>query len=127
MDAQPNIKALLFGPNGLQMFCIMMGFLLIGALLRKLYRLSRRKPASHTSPRNLTLRYWLQDNWVDLTFGFVFALVAVRFPALCIEPVMAFIPGNMETNEELLMGCLVIGYGIDKVSEYLATKWNLKA
>ncbi len=127
MEAQPSLQALLFGPNGLQMFCMMMFFLLIGALIRKIIRLQQRKPSSASSPRKFYINYWLRDNWADMAIGFLIAVVVVRFPFMYLEPVASRLFPSIPPEELLLAGSVVVGYGIDKVSEYLATKWKLKA
>jgi hypothetical protein len=118
---------LIFGPHGPQMFIAMMGFLLVGALLRKSIRLKQRKPHSASSPRRFCFHYWWKDNRADMTIGFLIAFIFVRFPALYIEPVIAASLPTIDPHEGLLAGSILIGFGIDYLSERLATIANLKA
>lgn len=117
MDA--TAATLLFGPNGARMFAAMMFFLLLGALLHSIVRIHQRKPSSQSSPRALSLRYWIEDNWAKMAIGFIVALILVRFPFISIEPSAKALFPNIPRDEILLSGSVLIGYAIDTFSERL--------
>jgi len=115
-----------FGVYGKDAFLVMMTWMLIGALLRKLTQLSRRKPSSPLSPRKFSPVYWLQDNWSDMAIGFILAIITVRWPDLYLKPLISLVMPANETLDALFLGSLLAGLGIDIIAERISKLANLK-
>jgi hypothetical protein len=124
---ETSLSSMIYGSHGPQVFWAMMAFLLIGAFARKMLRLSKRKPASQSSPRKFSILYWLRDNGADLGLGFALAFICVRFPFLFIEPLAKTHFPELPVHDVLMFGSVVIGFGIDSLAERLSQLLKLKA
>ena len=117
----------IWGAYGFSAFWTMMGFLFIGACIRKLFRYSRRDKKSKRTPQKSTLSFWFRDNLPDFALGFLTAFAVVRWPIVFVEPLLQQTFPNMPIDEGLLLGCVLAGVGIDKLTEMIAHFSGLKA
>lgn len=116
----------LLGPFGAKAFWTMMAFFLIGALIRKFIAWKKRNVKSDRSPVAHDWSFWVRDNAPDFGLGFLLAFVTVRWPMVIIEPLLESQFPTMPVDEALLLGCVLAGLGLDKISEMISKIAGLK-
>jgi len=108
-----TFQSFILGGLPLPMLLAALFFSLLGVTLNLLVDATTRKPETTDTPVRFSLRFLLRDNWKRILLSVLLILVTIRF---CQE--LTGLHLNMFVS-------LLIGFGFDKLSEFLKGKSDM--
>jgi H+/Cl- antiporter ClcA len=94
-------------------------FMGIGVLFIKLFKLTRRKKGI-VREEKFSYKYWIKDNWYDLTLHFLIALLTIRFTADILSLLADVLP--ITESKDPMFIYLILGVFSQTAIEFIKKK-----